>query len=82
MEKAVIDRIVDGKHAVLLVGDEETEQIVPLNNLPDGVKEGIWLIVNDNGSFEIDLEKTERTSSRIKDKMALLKSKQQSIFRK
>lgn len=37
-EQAVIDRIEDGQHAVLLVGEEEREQIVPVAALPPRVQ--------------------------------------------
>lgn len=45
MVKAVIDRIEDGEHAVLLIGDEEEERILPIGQLPFGAKEGTWLNV-------------------------------------
>jgi len=38
--EAVVDRIVDGARAVLLVGDDETELVVPVALLPEGAGEG------------------------------------------
>ena len=63
--KAVIDRIIDDK-AVLLVDDEEIEVIVPIQLLPDGIKEGTWLQVH----FQVD---QQLTSSRLQTNTDLLK---------
>ena len=41
--RAVVDRIVDGEHAVLLVGDDEVELVVPAGRLPEGAGEGAML---------------------------------------
>ena len=38
--RAVVDRIVDGAIAVLLVGDDEVELTVPVERLPQGAGEG------------------------------------------
>ncbi len=43
---AVIDRIVDGAHAVLLIGEEEVERVVPVASLPTGSKAGSWLTLS------------------------------------
>lgn len=51
IERAVVDRIVDGQ-AVLLVGESETEHHVEASSLPDGATEGAWLLVS-AGSWEI-----------------------------
>lgn len=51
IERAVVDRIVEG-HAVLLVGEAETEHTVAAADLPDGAGEGAWLLL-DAGSFEV-----------------------------
>ncbi len=77
MEKAVVDRIVDNQHAVLLVGEEEVEHIVPVNLLPDGTGPGMWLHVQ----FEddvlvdavVDVEETEQVKKRIEEKLARLR---------
>jgi len=45
MESAVIDRIVDGRIAVLLVGEKQEQFLFPLEDLPKGAKEGSWLLV-------------------------------------
>lgn len=76
-DKAVVDRIVDGLHAVLLVGESEEERIVPLASLPEGVREGMWLEVRFDGETlveaEIDHEETERVKKRIAAKLEALR---------
>ncbi len=77
MEKGVIDRIVDGKIAVILVGENEKEYHYPAEKLPDGVKEGTWLkveILNDQiVKIEPDFEETERVRKRILEKIKKIK---------
>ena len=78
-EKAVVDRIVDGHHAVLHVGAREAERVIPADQLPDGAKEGDWLQVR----FEeeqlkeatIDREETENRRDRIAQKMRRLRKR-------
>lgn len=82
MKKAVIDRIVDGQLAILLVGEDETERTVSVAELPEGANEGVWLILHEDGRIEIDQEETTRTDNRIQNKLAMLRSKQGSKFRK
>ncbi|UCZ53939.1 DUF3006 domain-containing protein [Bacillus shivajii] len=85
MIKVVIDRIVDEKHAVLLTKDEEQEIIVPIDKLPSGAMEGTWLKVSFHGD---DIEKiiidqeSKATQERISSKMALLRKKKGSQFKK
>lgn len=45
-DRAVVDRIVDGRTAVLLVGPTGTEQPVPAEELPDGVTDGSWVVLD------------------------------------
>lgn len=74
-EKAAIDRI-EGNLAVLLVGDEEREMVVPLTDLPPGVQGGDWLIVEvERGrliSATLDLQETEARRQRIQAKLQRL----------
>ena len=42
-DAAVIDRIEDGRHAVLLVGPDEVELVVAADWLPVGAGEGDWV---------------------------------------
>lgn len=76
-EPAVVDRIEEGKDAVLLVGEEEVERVVPLRLLPPGVREGTWLKVAFAGDelvdAVIDYEATEAAKARITAKLAQLR---------
>ena len=45
-DRAVIDRIVDGHTAVLLVGGEETELLLPVGALPQGAADGTWVVLD------------------------------------
>jgi hypothetical protein len=72
MMKATIDR-VEGKMAVLLLGDEGTKLNIPLSQLPDGCKEGDIL----NMSFERDFVGTEQAKERVSALMEKLKKKGQ-----
>jgi len=77
VEKAVVERIVDGEHAVLHMGDDEVERIVPVSSLPDGAEEGTWLMVRfSDGELteaRIDTEETRSRRERISRKMDRLR---------
>ena len=79
MEKAVVDRIVDKRHAVLLVGEDEVEKIVSVDKLPPGAGEGTWLRVEFEGdelvAAEVDAEETARVEARITAKMERLRQR-------
>ncbi|WNF38623.1 DUF3006 domain-containing protein [Bacillaceae bacterium IKA-2] len=79
MDKAVVDRIVDEKLVVLLVGDQEIEKVIALEKLPAGVMEGTWIKVEFNGNdliaIEVDEEKTSETKERVRSKMDLLRER-------
>ncbi|HPT36653.1 MAG TPA: DUF3006 domain-containing protein [Methanothrix sp.] len=70
--KAVIDRI-EGKIAVLLLGDESIKLNIPISQLSDGCREGDIL----NVSFERDPAATEQTRERVSGLMEKLKKKGQ-----
>jgi hypothetical protein len=76
-EHAVVDRIEDDTQAVLLVGDSETERVVPAEGLPEGAGPGTWLRVRFDGSelvhCEVDTEQTEGVRSRISQKLDRLR---------
>ncbi|MGD9679014.1 MAG: DUF3006 domain-containing protein [Vulcanibacillus sp.] len=71
--KAVVDRIEDGKKAVILVGENQIEHIIDINQLPGGTSEGDLLQVQIDGdkiiNIELDIEETENTKTRIIEKM-------------
>ena len=79
MEKAVIDRIVDGRTAVILVGEDERQHHCPADRLPEGAKEGTWLRVQvESGSvvaMEVDQEETDEVRRRIQEKMDKLRAR-------
>lgn len=45
-DRAVLDRVVDGTTAVLLVGPAEDELHLPVGRLPDGAADGTWVILD------------------------------------
>ena len=74
--KAVIDRF-EGDQAVLLVGEDEDQLIVPRAFLPTGVKEGQWLQVDVEDdrvlSAVIDEAETAKAKERIAEKLERLR---------
>lgn len=85
-EKAVIDRIVDGRNAVLLVGDTEREVVLPVEQLPEDASEGTWLRVQIEGhmitAIAVDRDETETVQRRIAEKMMLLRRRGGRLTRK
>lgn len=84
--KAVLDRIVDGSHGVMLVGEKEKEYLVPFQKLPKDSKEGMWYRVSiENNEVVVlyfDEEETKNVKERIEDKMASLKARKGSKFKR
>jgi hypothetical protein len=74
--KAVIDRF-EGDKAVLLVGEEEDNLIVPRTSLPSGAREGQWLQVDVEDdrvlTATIDEDETARAKERIAEKLGRLR---------
>ena len=79
MEKAVIDRIVDGKTAVILVGEDERLYHYPAEKLPEGAAEGIRVKVEISEgqivSLEVDQGETDIARKRIQEKMDRLRQR-------
>ena len=71
-ERAAVDRVEEGL-AVLLVGNDENEILVPLKDLPQGTSAGTWLLVTLEGdrvkSAEIDAETTASRQSQMRKKL-------------
>lgn len=84
--KAVIDRIEDGKHAVLLLEPDEKEMLIQLERLPKGIKPGYWLEVTlQDGEIKYMTLLTEETEARerlLAEKMSLLRTSGSSLKRK
>ena len=82
-QKAVIDRIEDGEHAVLLVGDEETEYIMPATQLPEKARPGMWLRVQiEDGvivEVVVDQAETEQMARGIATKLARVRRKRRRL---
>ena len=82
IEKAVIDRIVDGKTAVILVGENELQYEYPADKLPQGAKEGSWLKVEIEDKeiihISLDQQETDLNRKRIKSKMDKLRKRGRS----
>jgi hypothetical protein len=62
---AVVDRIVDGRHAVLLVGAAEVELVVDVALLPEGTVEGDWLRID----LAADPERTGQRRSDLEGRL-------------
>ncbi len=82
-EKAVVDRIEEGRQAVLLVGEDEREFVVPVAQLPEGAGAGAWLRVRLEGAeltvLGIDQGEEEAARQRIEDKMARLRQRESRL---
>lgn len=77
MERAVIDRFVEGL-AVILVGDHETEYHVPVDSLPAGSGPGSVLRVRvalQIVEMILDQADTDQTKNRIEDKLRRLRER-------
>lgn len=83
--EAVLDRIVDGNYAVLLVGDKEEERVVSVIQLPEGAKEGMKykLTFEDDAIVAIEaMIETSRLSSETSERLASLRNRQASRFKR
>ncbi|WP_161524620.1 DUF3006 domain-containing protein [Alteribacter lacisalsi] len=82
---AVLDRIEDGQWAVLLVGTEEKEVILPVSKMPGGAGEGDWFTVTLVGDTVSSVTRDEQASAQareeISSKMETLKKRKGSRFK-
>lgn len=80
---AVVDRIVDGEYAVLLIfdqnGESESERVEKLGRLPEGVKEGegMWVRYHDDVlvTARIDARIEQEIRARVDKKLNLLRAR-------
>ena len=73
-DRAVIDRIVDGTTAVLLIGAQKTELHVPADHLPEGAKDGTWVILDLAALIVgIDQDLTDRRREQLTARMDQLR---------
>lgn len=79
-QKAVIDRIEEGKYAVLLVGNKQVEKSIPVEQLPEGARAGSWLKVRvtDDGVRDmlVDETETQAAQERVRSKLEMLRDRQ------
>lgn len=66
--KAVVDRF-EGELAVLLVGEDEIEFVVPRSELPTGTDPGTWLRIE----LAIDRRASAAAEERVGEKMDQLR---------
>jgi hypothetical protein len=80
-DRAVVDRIVDGATAVLLVGPDEREAHVDARLLPGGATDGTWLVVDPTTSpvdvLGVDEELTRRRADDISVRMQRMREGRQ-----
>lgn len=78
-DEAVFERMADNRRAVLLVGDEQRELHVAVEQLPPDASPGCWLQVTISGQrlveASIDTEQTERVAAHISKQLALLRKR-------
>lgn len=86
MISAYLDRFTDTNEALLLVESLQKEFHVPLSRLPENSVVGTWFLISvtedEITSIEIDFEKTEAMKESIQNRMARLKSKKKSRFKR
>ncbi|MDV2684947.1 DUF3006 domain-containing protein [Alkalihalophilus lindianensis] len=84
--KAILDRIVDGEKAVLLVGPDQKEVILPISSLPQDALEGDHFqvtFVNDRVVFMEKNQKEEQaTKKRINNTLEQLRANQKSKYKR
>lgn len=76
----VVDRIVDGRTAVVLVGPDEDEHHLAADQLPADVTEGTWVRVafDDDGQIAAvgrDEDVTSRAAQAAEDRLARIRSR-------
>jgi hypothetical protein len=63
--------VFDNTHVVLLVGENELEQVVPVKHPPVGATEGTWLNITRNNTGALaDIEIDQRATKEIKTHIA------------
>lgn len=84
--RGVIDRIVDQTWAVILVGDDEIEFKVPLDKLPNDIREGsiVKVTIDNDVILRVDVleDETTATQTELSEKMKKLKSRMRSNFKR
>jgi hypothetical protein len=78
-DRGVIDRIVDGRTAVVLVGPEEDELHVPVDALPDDAEASSWVVLDLEGDppavTGVDHDRTEARARDVEDRLARVRAR-------
>jgi hypothetical protein len=73
---AVLDRVVDGVAATLLVGPDERELLLPADTLPGAATDGSWLILDTLGRVAaLDEEFTEQRRQALHERLAAIRQR-------
>ena len=77
--KGVLDRIVDGKHATILVEDLQKEFVIDASRLPAGAKEGshfqLTLIEDELTEITLDQQSEQESQEKVSNQINFLKAK-------
>lgn len=77
LDRAVVDRVVDDRIALLLVGPAEDALHVPVEALPVGAGEGTWLVLDlDRLIVGIDQHLTESRAADVHGRMERIRREQ------
>lgn len=86
MISAYLDRFTDTEEALLIVESLQKEFHISLSELPPNSTVGTWFLVTIEDekliTIEIDTDKTETMKESIQNRMARLKSKKKSRFKR
>jgi hypothetical protein len=78
-DRGVIDRIVDGHTAVVLVGPGEDELHVPVDTLPADAEPSSWVVldleVDPPAITAVDHDRTEARARDVEDRLARLRAR-------
>jgi hypothetical protein len=78
-DRGVVDRIVDGHTAVVLVGPEEDELHVPVDALPAGAEPSSWVVldleVEPPAITAVDHDRTEARARDVEDRLARVRER-------
>ncbi|WP_096153551.1 MULTISPECIES: DUF3006 domain-containing protein [Bacillus] len=77
--KGVLDRIVDGKHATILVEDLQKEFVIDVSQLPLGSKEGshyhLTVFGEEITALTLDSQSEQNSQQKVSSQINRLKSK-------
>jgi hypothetical protein len=68
--RASVDRIEDGKYAVL-IADDNREIVIPATDLPEGVEGGMWIQFDEVEGNLTNIEIDEEAQAEARDRIGL-----------